>query len=86
MVIIIFWILFGLIIGWIANIVDDPDNDSLGTNLSLGVMGSIVGGVAGRALEEGNSYAIGNISMLLAIIGGMLTILVVKGGKKRRTD
>lgn len=86
MIAITFWILFGLIIGWVASIIDDPSSDnSLVKNMALGVTGSIIGGVAGRALEEGNSYVFGNTSMLLAIIGGALTIMAVKGWK-RRTD
>lgn len=84
---VIFWILFGLIIGWIASIVDEPAaEDSPAKNMAIGVMGSIVGGVASRAFEEGNSYAFGNTSMMLAIMGSLLAILAVKGLKKRTTD
>lgn len=76
-----------MIIGWIASIVDDPRaEDSPAKNMSIGVVGSIIGGVAGRALEQGNSYASGNTSMLLSIIGGALAVMAVKGLKKRRTD
>lgn len=76
-----------MIIGWIATIVDDDTSEAvLPKNICLGVVGSIVGGVAGRALEESSSYMFGNISMLLAIIGGMLAIMITKGLKKRTTD
>lgn len=84
--IVIFWILFGLIIGWVATIVDDLHaEDSPVKNMSVGVIGSIIGGVAGRAIEEGSSYVSGNTSMLLSIIGGTLAVMLVKGFNNKRT-
>jgi uncharacterized membrane protein YeaQ/YmgE (transglycosylase-associated protein family) len=86
MIILLFWILFGITIGWIAAIVESGSAErTLLKNMALGVVGSIIGGVAGRALEE-NSYTLGNSSMLLAIMGGVLAIFVANSVKKRTTD
>lgn len=87
MIIVVFWILFGMLIGWIASIIDEsgPRQHIVTTNMALGVSGSIIGGLTGRALEE-STYMFGNIGMLLAIIGGTATILAARTLHKGRTD
>jgi uncharacterized membrane protein YeaQ/YmgE (transglycosylase-associated protein family) len=73
---IIAWILIGLAAGWLASTIMKR-NGSLITNLLLGLVGSIVGGVLFSLLGlEGGDNVLGSI--LVATVGAVLVLAIVR--------
>jgi uncharacterized membrane protein YeaQ/YmgE (transglycosylase-associated protein family) len=73
---IIAWILIGLAAGWLASTIM-KHKGSLITNLLLGLVGSIVGGVLFSLLGlEGGDNVLGSI--LVATVGAVLVLAIVR--------
>jgi uncharacterized membrane protein YeaQ/YmgE (transglycosylase-associated protein family) len=82
---IILWILFGLVIGVIAKLLM-PGRDPGGffVTILLGIAGSFVGGLIGRALglyQPGQRTA----GWILSIIGAIVLLLIYRLIVRRRT-
>ena len=80
---ILLWIVFGLIAGALARFVM-PGQQPLGVLLTivLGVVGAVVGGFIGTQLGFGDISGFDMRSLLLAVVGGIL-VLVVYGAFAR---
>ncbi|HEX2762127.1 MAG TPA: GlsB/YeaQ/YmgE family stress response membrane protein [Rhizomicrobium sp.] len=72
------WIVFGAIVGWIANAVMGKRGGGCMVNIALGLVGALTGGVLFSALGPGFDYNQHNllISTLVAVIGAVLVLVV----------
>ncbi|MDX9914032.1 MAG: GlsB/YeaQ/YmgE family stress response membrane protein [Candidatus Moranbacteria bacterium] len=74
---IILWIIFGAIAGWIASMVMKT-NDSLVTNIILGIVGAVLGGWLMSFLGQGGVSGFNLYSFLVAILGAVVVIAIAK--------
>jgi len=74
---IILWIIFGAIAGWIASIIM-KSNDSLLMNIVIGIVGAIIGGWIMSALGGSPVNGFNLYSFLVAILGSVVLIWVVR--------
>lgn len=73
------WILFGLIVGSIANAIDPkPSKGGLIGSIILGIVGALVGGFIGSLLLNRDVTGFDIPSLLLAIGGAMVLLFVGK--------
>lgn len=72
------WIVFGAIVGWIANAVMGKRGGGCMVNIALGLVGALAGGVLFSALGPGFDYNQHNllVSTLVAVIGAVLVLVV----------
>ncbi|MCL5783949.1 MAG: GlsB/YeaQ/YmgE family stress response membrane protein [Patescibacteria group bacterium] len=75
---IVIWIVFGLVVGWIAYMTESPrTQQGLVGSLVLGVVGSLVGGFIGDwifGVPVGAGFNLA--SFLVAVIGGVVFLAV----------
>jgi uncharacterized membrane protein YeaQ/YmgE (transglycosylase-associated protein family) len=76
----IFWILFGVLAGWISALATGQGPHRLRVNIIAGVLGAIAGGALGYALlsinEQGISFSV--TSLLAAVCGAIILVTLVK--------
>jgi uncharacterized membrane protein YeaQ/YmgE (transglycosylase-associated protein family) len=82
---ILVWILFGLVVGLVARAIM-PGRQPIGVVLTiiLGVLGSLVGGLAGNALS-GDALAFAPSGFILSVGGAVLLLFLaglVKGPRR----
>jgi uncharacterized membrane protein YeaQ/YmgE (transglycosylase-associated protein family) len=76
---IILWIIFGAIAGWVASIVvGTNDEQGAGLNIVVGIAGAILGGFIMRALGSTGVTGFNLGSLIVAIVGSVLLLLVVR--------
>ncbi len=80
---IISWIIFGAIVGFIADYIDKSVSLSRMERILVGVVGAVVGGTIANLLTTGNFdiTATGGFSLLsiiVAVLGALLTLYVWK--------
>jgi uncharacterized membrane protein YeaQ/YmgE (transglycosylase-associated protein family) len=86
---IIAWIVLGAIAGWVAGLLVKGDErwGVLG-HIVLGIVGALVGGFVANALGFGSGREGGDVvnvqSIIVAIIGAVLVVLVVNMLSRRR--
>jgi len=75
---IVFWILFGVLAGWIGSIITDTHGRQrvLG-NIALGVLGAVMGGALMRMFNE-RSLGLSLSSLLTAVCGAVIFIALVQ--------
>lgn len=77
------FIVFGLVVGGVARlVVPGKQSLSLVATLVIGVIGSVVGGVAANAIGTGDLFELNIIGALVAFAAAALLIVV---GEKVRT-
>ena len=87
---IIAWIILGALAGWIAGMLV-PGDERLGIlgTIVLGIVGALVGGFLANALGFGSGREGGDVvnlqSIIVAVIGAALVVLVVNFATRRRT-
>ena len=79
------WILLGLISGFIASKVVNAEGEGCLMNIALGLVGAMVGGfifstIGGTSVTGFNLY-----SMLVAIVGAIVVLLIYHAITGRRT-
>jgi uncharacterized membrane protein YeaQ/YmgE (transglycosylase-associated protein family) len=76
---ILLWIVFGLIVGSIANFIDPRDSQSgLLGSIILGIVGSVVGGYLGGMLLGTPVTGFNFTSMIVAVAGSLLVLFVAR--------
>lgn len=76
---IILWIVFGALVGWIASIIMKTDSQQgVLLDIVVGIVGATVGGWAMSMLGESGVSGFNFYSFLVAILGGVLLIAIVK--------
>lgn len=79
------WLVFGLIVGIIANVIDpQASRGGLFGSMALGIIGALVGGFLGDALFGVGVTGFNIPSFFLAVIGSL--ILLVIGRSLRRIE
>ena len=76
---IILWIVFGALVGWIASIIMKTDSQQGAVlNIVVGIVGAIVGGWLMNSLGESGVTGFNFYSFVVAILGSVVLIAVVK--------
>ena len=79
MVDIILWIIFGALVGWVASMImgTDAEQGAL-MNIVVGVIGAVIGGFVMRFLGQGDVTGFNLYSFLVALLGAVILIAIVK--------
>ncbi len=74
---ILFWLALGTITGTLAYLID-PDEvaGGLGDSLTLGILGSVMGGIMGNLLLGVSITGFNLSSLTIAVIGSLLTVML----------
>jgi uncharacterized membrane protein YeaQ/YmgE (transglycosylase-associated protein family) len=79
------WILLGLISGFIASKMVNKSGEGLVLDILLGIVGAIVGGWLFKTFGASGVTGFNIYSMLVAVVGAVVVLLVVHTIKGRRT-
>lgn len=83
---VIFWILFGVLAGWVSVLATERGSDRLRVNIILGVLGALAGGALGQSLlsftEQGITFSVP--SLLAAVCGAIILLTLVKTVDRER--
>lgn len=72
---ILFWLTLGIITGTVAYLIDpDEVNGGLGNMITLGILGSVMGGIMGNLLLGVSITGFNLSSLTVAVIGSLLTV------------
>ncbi|MGE4571231.1 MAG: GlsB/YeaQ/YmgE family stress response membrane protein [Candidatus Izemoplasmatales bacterium] len=74
----ILWILFGLIVGWIANTIMDVHGKGFFKNLIIGLIGSAIGGWIGDLIDFGPIGTFTLSGFIFAVIGAIILIWLLR--------
>ena len=76
---IILWIIFGGLVGWVASLImkTDPEQGVV-LNIVVGIVGAVVGGWIMNFLGEGGVGGFNLYSFLVALLGAVVLIMLVK--------
>lgn len=77
------WIIFGAIVGFIADAIDTSVSLSWVERIGVGVVGSIIGGTLGSLVSTGrfditSSAGFDIVSIVLSVIGALITLFIWK--------
>ena len=76
---IITWIIFGAIAGWLASIIMKTNGEQGAfMNIIIGIIGAIIGGFAMGALGGNGVTGFNLYSLIVAIIGSVILIAIVR--------
>ncbi len=78
---ILVWILFGALTGWIASMIMKTDG-GLVHDIILGIIGAILGGFVMRLLGQGGVGGFNLYSILVAVLGACILIVIVRSIKR----
>jgi len=79
------WLFFGLITGFVASKLVNAHGQGCFLNIALGIVGAVVGGALFGFLGEPVFYHFSFKSMLVAILGAIVVLIVWNGLTGRRT-
>ncbi len=78
------WIVFGLIAGSIANLLDpQPSSGGALTSIILGIMGAVIGGMVANLLFGASITGFNINSFVIAILGSLLLLFVERAVSER---
>ena len=82
---IISWIVLGAIAGWLATLIAGGREGIVGT-IALGIVGALIGGyLADAVFHKGDVTGINVESIVIAVIGAIIFLLVWRAIAGRRT-
>jgi uncharacterized membrane protein YeaQ/YmgE (transglycosylase-associated protein family) len=81
---IISWIILGLIAGFIASKIVDKQGQGLWLNLALGIIGALVGGFLFDLVGATGVTGLNIWSMIVAIVGAIVVLLIYNALTGRR--
>jgi uncharacterized membrane protein YeaQ/YmgE (transglycosylase-associated protein family) len=81
---ILLWIVFGALIGWIASLImkTDAEQGPL-LNIVVGIVGALIGGFIMNAFGASSGGGINFYSFLVALLGAIVLLAIVKGMRRR---
>ena len=80
---IITWIVLGALAGWIASIITGTDARVNGfTNVVVGVIGAVIGGLVLQMLGAGAATGFNLPSLLTAILGAVILLSLVRAFRR----
>ena len=84
----IFWILFGGVSGWIANLIVYKRSGGCFTNVLTGIVGSVVGGlIFGFLIRQNvglNDFGFDGLSLLVAVLGAIILLGIINFARGKR--
>lgn len=78
------WIVVGLIAGWLASLVMPGVSGGVLTDIVVGILGALIGGVLFRAFGAEGATGINLWSILVSFIGAVILLGIVKAVQTRR--
>jgi uncharacterized membrane protein YeaQ/YmgE (transglycosylase-associated protein family) len=75
---IIYWVIFGLIAGSIANYLSPSAQGGFVGSILLGIIGAVVGGYLGQRLFGVGVTGFNLMSFVVAIIGSLLVLFIAR--------
>jgi uncharacterized membrane protein YeaQ/YmgE (transglycosylase-associated protein family) len=78
------WLVFGLITGFIASKIVNKSGEGVLLDIVLGIVGAFVGGYLATLLGFGGVTGFNIPSMIVAVIGGIVVLLVYHTLVRRR--
>lgn len=76
---ILVWIVFGALAGWIASMIMNTNEEQGAiSNIIIGIIGAILGGYGARALGESGVTGFNFRSLIIAVIGAVVLIAILK--------
>jgi uncharacterized membrane protein YeaQ/YmgE (transglycosylase-associated protein family) len=82
---IVAWIVLGLIAGFIASKLVNKTGEGLVLDIVLGIVGALVGGFVFNQLGAAGVTGLNIYSMLVAVVGAVLVLVVYHAVTGRRT-
>ena len=80
---IVFWIIFGLIVGTLANIIDPaPSQGGILGSIVLGILGAILGGILGSIVFGIGISGFNLPSVAVATLGALLLLFIERAFRK----
>jgi uncharacterized membrane protein YeaQ/YmgE (transglycosylase-associated protein family) len=73
---IISWIILGLIAGFIGSKIVDKQGQGFWLNIALGIVGALIGGFLFNLFGAGGVTGLNIYSLLVAIIGSIVVLLI----------
>ena len=73
---ILYWIIFGLIVGTIANLISPGTSGGLIKSTLLGIVGAVVGGYLGQRFFNVGVTGFNVRSFVVAVAGSLVVILI----------
>lgn len=81
---IILWIIFGALVGWVASMVMGTNREQGAiANIVVGIIGALIGGFIARAFGAEGVSGFNLVSFLVALVGAVVLIGIVKLFSKR---
>ncbi len=78
------WIIFGALAGWIASIIMKTDAEQGAVaNIIVGIVGAVIGGFIVRTLGGSGVTGFNFGSLLVAILGAVVLLAVVRAFRSR---
>jgi uncharacterized membrane protein YeaQ/YmgE (transglycosylase-associated protein family) len=82
---IFFWILFGILAGWIASIITDTHSrQRVLAYLTIGILGAMIGGALMRYISERGIAGFSIPSLLTALCGAIIFITMLRTADRGR--
>jgi uncharacterized membrane protein YeaQ/YmgE (transglycosylase-associated protein family) len=81
---IISWIILGLIAGFIGSKIVDSQGQGLWLNIALGIVGALVGGFLFDLIGASGVTGLNIYSMIVAIVGSVVVLLIYNAVVGRR--
>jgi uncharacterized membrane protein YeaQ/YmgE (transglycosylase-associated protein family) len=82
--IIIYWIIFGAIVGWLASIITHNNHrQGLLLDIGVGLIGSVIGGWLASIIGGSGINTFTLLGFIFSIVGAVLFIVVVKYLRRR---
>jgi len=78
------WIILGLTIGFIGSTIVDKQSQPLWLNITLGIVGALVGGFLFDLLGTASVAGLSIYSMIVAIVGSVVVLVVCNSVMSRR--
>lgn len=75
---IIYWIIFGLIAGGIANFISPSTHGGILGSIVLGILGAVVGGFLGQKFFGVDVTGFNLTSMIVAVIGALIVLFIAR--------
>lgn len=80
---IILWIIFGALVGWVASLIMKTDGQQGALlNIVVGIVGALIGGFVMQSLGESGTSGFNLYSFLVALMGSVILIAVVKAVRR----
>ena len=82
---IISWIILGLIAGFIGSKIVDKQGQGFWLNIALGIIGALIGGFLFNLFGAGGVTGLNLYSLLVAVIGSIVVLLIYNALAGRRS-